>query len=119
MTPRLLHAVAVTSLVGLIALMMCWIVWLAPPPASLRAPVLLALVTPLALLLRGVLHARRYTLAWSTLLIPFYLVHGIAYLPGAGITRALAATEIILSVAFFAGATLYLRRTRRQATAAA
>lgn len=114
MTPRLLHGLAATSLVALIALLMAWIAWLAPPPPSLRAPLLLVLVTPLALALRGILHARRYTMAWSMLLIPFYLVHGITYLPGADAARALAAAEIMLATVFFASTGSYLRRTRER-----
>jgi uncharacterized membrane protein len=110
-----LHRLASASLVALIALLMAWVIWLAPPPASLVAPLLLLLVGPLALALRGVLHARRYTLAWTTLLILFYFVHGVAYAAGTGVSRWLGAAEIVLALIYFASAASFMRRTRARA----
>ncbi len=118
MTPTALHRAAIISLVALIALLMNWVIWLSPPPPSLRAPILLVLVTPLVIPLRGVLHARRYTLAWTTLLILFYFSHGVAYAAGDGLSRWLGVTEIVLALAYFAGAAGYLRRTRAALSAA-
>lgn len=113
-----LHRLAMLSLGALIALLMAWVIWLAPPPSSLKAPLLLVLVGPLVLALRGVLHARRYTLAWSTLLILFYFAHGIAYAVGAGVSQALGALEVALTLIYFASTTLFMRRTRTHRSAA-
>lgn len=112
MTPKTLHRLAMASLSALIALLMAWVIWLAPPPASLKAPLLLILVGPLALALRGVLHARRYTLAWSTLLILFYFAHGVAYAVGGGVSQALGVVEIALTLIYFGSTTRFMRRTR-------
>jgi uncharacterized membrane protein len=102
--------------------LLTWIVWLAPPPTqlverelppgSLISPVLLVVVGPLLLPLRGILHGRRYTLAWSTMLILAYFVHGVAYTAGGGIAGLLGLIEIGLVLGYFGGANGYLRLTR-------
>jgi len=107
----LLRRVAAGSLVALILLCLAWELWLAPlrPGGSLVA--LKAL--PLALPLRGVFAGRRYTYQWSSLLILAYFAEGTTRAwseRGAG--QALAAAEIVLSLAFFAAAVAFARTTR-------
>jgi len=108
---RLARALAVASLLALIALCLAWELWLAPlrPGGSLVA--LKAL--PLALPLAGILSGKRYTYQWSSMLILVYFAEGAtrAYAErGAG--RALAVAEVALSLFFFGAALAYARLTR-------
>ena len=106
-----LRAAASAALIALIALCLAWELWLAPlrPGGSLLA--LKAL--PLALPLPGVLQGRRYTYQWSSMLVLAYFAEGATRAwAEAGLARQLAATEIALSLAFFAAAVSYARLTR-------
>ena len=92
-------------------LCLAWELWLAPlrPGGSFLA--LKAL--PLALPLGGILKGRRYTYQWSSMLILAYLAEGVTRAWSEhGMSQALAATEIVLSVVFFAAAVSYARLTR-------
>ena len=105
------QAIASASLVALIALCLAWELWLAPlrPGGSLVA--LKAL--PLALPLAGILAGKRYTYQWSSMLILAYLAEGVMRaFAERGAAQALAAAEIVLSLAFFASALAYARLAR-------
>jgi uncharacterized membrane protein len=68
---------------------------------------------PLALPLGGVLHGRRYTYQWSSMLILAYLAEGVTRgWSETGISQTLSFVEIILSAIFFAAAVQYARLTR-------
>src|SRR5690606_14457027 len=84
-SPRTVHWLAISTYLALIALLLLWLIWLDPPVAAVRAPALLLLLGPLLLPLRGILHGRRYTVAWSTMLILLYFAHGIAAVAGNGL----------------------------------
>jgi uncharacterized membrane protein len=108
---RALRRAAAASLVALIVLCLAWELWLAPlrPGGSLVALKALPLAAPLS----GILAGRRYTYQWSSLLILAYFAEGATRAwSDAGLSRALAWVEIALSVAFFAAAVSYARRTR-------
>ncbi len=108
---RAAQAFAAATLAALIGLCLAWELWLAPlrPGGSWLA--LKAL--PLALPLGGVLSGRRYTFQWSSMLVLAYFVEGtMRAWSERGVSQALAATEIALSVAFFAAAVAYARLTR-------
>jgi uncharacterized membrane protein len=109
---RLAYSTAVTAYIALIALLLAWIIWLAPAPTSLISPILLVIVAPLLIPLRGLLHRRRYTLAWSTLLILAYFIHGLVYAAGTGIVVWLGSGETALSLLYFSAINAYLRLTR-------
>jgi uncharacterized membrane protein len=101
------HAVLVT----LIFLCLAWELWLAPlkPGGSWLVLKVLPLLAPLF----GILHGRRYTFQWSTLLIWLYAAEGAARtLTDTGPARWLAAGELVLSFAYFGAAVAYLRATR-------
>ena len=94
-------------------LCLAWELWLAPlrPGGSLVA--LKAL--PLALPLPGVFAGRRYTYQWSSMLILAYFAEGaMRAFADKGLSQALAATEVLLSLVFFAAAVSYARLTRPQ-----
>ena len=106
---RLYLRLASTVYLALIALLLLWLIWLAPPARETISISLLLLVGPLLLPLRGLLHGRRYTVAWSTLLILLYFSHGVAAMAGKGSGWWLGGLEIALSVSYFVLAIAYVR----------
>jgi uncharacterized membrane protein len=112
--PKLAQALAVVSLVALIALCLAWELWLAPlrPGGSLVA--LKAL--PLALPMAGILSGRRYTYQWSSMLILAYFAEGATRaFAERGAAQALAVAEVALSLFFFGAALAYVQLTRAAA----
>ncbi len=108
---RLLNLGAAASLIGLIALCLAWELWLAPlrPGGS----TLVLKVLPLLVPLRGILHGRRYTHQWSSMLILAYFAEGaVRTFDATENARTLAAAEIALALAFFACSVGYARITR-------
>jgi uncharacterized membrane protein len=102
---------ACASLIGLIFLCVAWELVLAPlrPGGTWLALKALPLLAPLF----GVLHERRYTFQWSTLLIWFYAAEGAtrAY-TDSGTSAILAAIEAVLALGYFAAAVAWLRASR-------
>ena len=106
-----LKRTASAALVALIVLCLAWELWLAPlrPGGSLIALKALPLVFPL----RGVLAGRRYTYQWSSMLILAYFAEGATRAwSERGMSQALAAAEMVLSLLFF-GAAIAFSRARR------
>jgi uncharacterized membrane protein len=102
---------ACATLIALIFLAVAWELFLAPLKPGGSGLVLKAL--PLMAPLFGVLHARRYTFQWSTLLIWLYFAEGaVRAYSDSGVASALAAIEVALSLGYFAAAVLYLRSAR-------
>ena len=102
---------ACATLVALILLGIAWELVLAPlkPGGSW----LVLKVAPLLVPLFGVLHAKRYTFQWSTLLIWLYVAEGVTRaISDRGLSATLAAVEAALSLAYFAAAVTFLRATR-------
>jgi uncharacterized membrane protein len=99
---------AVASLVALALLCVAWELFLAPVRPGGSWLVLKAV--PLLVPLFGVLHGKRYTFQWTTLLVWLYFAEGIvrAY-SDAGLSARLAAAEVALSLAYFACAVAWLR----------
>lgn len=108
---RHLNRAAYTSLVGLILLCVAWEMWLAPlrPGGSWLVLKALPLLAPLF----GILHGRRYTHQWSSLLSLAYLTEGIVRAATeTGARQTLALAEIALSLIFFAATAFYARASR-------
>ncbi|HYN60216.1 MAG TPA: DUF2069 domain-containing protein, partial [Rubrivivax sp.] len=60
----------------------------------------------------GILHGRRYTYQWASMLILIYFTEGIVRASSeSGISQWLAAGEIVLSLIFFCSVIAYVRRT--------
>lgn len=113
MTPALLARAAFASLLALIALCLAWELWLAPlrPGGSWLVLKALPLLAPVF----GVLHARRYTFQWSSMLVLFYAAEGIVRATTEpGISRWLAALEILFALTFVLAA-IFCARASRQA----
>jgi len=102
---------ACASLIALVFLAVAWELVLAPVRPGGSWLVLKAL--PLLAPLRGVLHRRRYTFVWSSLLVLAYFTEGVVRAwSDRGPSVELAAVEIVLSVAYFVAASVYLRSSR-------
>lgn len=105
---------AAAALVGLIVLCTAWELWLAPlrPGGSWAVLKVLPLLAPL----RGMIHGRRYTAQWLSMLVLAYFAEGIVRAwSETGPSRPLAAAEAVLAFVCFAAAVLYLRLTGRSA----
>ena len=93
---------------GLITFIPLWHLKIVPIPAEFISMTLLIQVGPLMFPLRGILHGRVYTHAWSMYMALFYFVWGIWY-AGDISTRNFGIIFSSLSVLFFLGAMFYTR----------
>ena len=112
------RAVAVCSLLALIALGLAWELWLAPlrPGGSWLAIKVLPLLLPLP----GVLKNRMYTYRWVALFVWLYFVEGVVRASGDRPPgNRLALLQIALCLVLFAACTLHVRLRQRNAKAAA
>lgn len=103
------HRLAVTAYLSLIALLLLWLIWLAPLPAGATSPALLILLGPLLIPLRSILYGRRYTMAWTSMLILLYFLHGVVAAAGGGRAAWLGGLEIVLALGYFGLAIRYVR----------
>ena len=111
MTNRGYYLLACISMIGLIFLCLAWELRLAPVQAGGSWLALKCL--PLLLPLRGILHGRRYTFLWASMLILLYLTEGLVRATSeGGLSQLLAGTEALLALSFFGAAIAYVRRTR-------
>ncbi|MGP1678978.1 MAG: DUF2069 domain-containing protein [Burkholderiales bacterium] len=109
---KALYLGACVSLLALIFLCLAWELWLAPlrPGGSWLALKALPLLLPLM----GILHGRRYTYQWASMLILAYLAEGAVRSFGDyGMSAALALVEALLALVFFVSAVFYARLARR------
>ena len=112
------RAVAVCSLLALIALGLAWELWLAPlrPGGSW----LVVKVLPLLLPLPGLLKNRMYTYRWVALFVWLYFVEGVVRASGDRPPgNHLALLQIALCLVLFAACTLHVRLRQRSAQRAA
>ena len=108
---KLLHRLSAATLIALIALCLAWELALAPlrPGGSWLALKML----PLLAALPGVLKGRLYTFRWATMLVLAYFTEGaVRGWSERGASQTLAFIEIALSLAFYATAIAYVRRSR-------
>jgi uncharacterized membrane protein len=102
---------ACAALVCLIFLGLAWELALAPlkPGGSWLVLKVLPLLAPLF----GILRGKRYTFQWSSLLIWLYAAEGATRtITDGGLSARLAGVELVLALAFFGCAVVYLRSTR-------
>ena len=112
MKTKVAWAAACASLVALIFLCVAWELFLAPlkPGGSW----LVLKVVPLLAPLFGVLHGRRYTFQWTTLLIWLYFTEGVVRAwSDTGLPARLGMAEIALSLAYFVSAVAFVRLQRK------
>ena len=103
---KLSRAVAVASLLALIALGLAWELWLAPTGHRTLALKVLPLAVPLA----GLLKYRMHTYRWLSLFVWVYFAEGIVRgTTERGVAMALAWAEVALCLALFAACAAQVR----------
>jgi len=111
---RILHLIAVISLLSLIVLCTAWELVLAPlrPGGSWMAIKALPLLLPLM----GVLRRNVYTMQWASMFILVYFTEGVVRAWSEnGISALLAGLEIAFSCAFFFCAIFFLSPYKKAA----
>jgi len=109
------RALAVASLLALIALGLAWELWLAPTGNRTLA----LKVLPLAAALVGLLKLRLVTYRWVSLLVWVYFTEGVVRAAGGGASVTPAAAEIVLCMLLFAACVMHVRRRLHMAGAGA
>jgi uncharacterized membrane protein len=110
---RLFYALTLIGFFGIMLLLPAWYGWLAPPTVVSPSVAILALGLPLFAPLRGLLHARSYTVAWSLFLSLLYFTHGCVEAYSAAEARWLALLEIALSLCWLGGGIAFIRSSNR------
>lgn len=108
------YIAACTSLIALTFLCVAWELKLAPiqPGGSWLVLKCLPLLAPLF----GILNGRKYTYQWASMLILLYLTEGVVRATNSsGTELVLAASEIVLALAFFCSAIGFVRAERNAA----
>jgi len=113
---RLFYIMTLSGYFGIMMLLLAWYGWLAPPSTVPTQLALLALGLPLFAPLRGLLHARRYTVALSLFLCLLYFTHGIVEAYSDAEARWLALAEVALSLCWLAGGIGFIRASKSEAT---
>jgi len=114
MLGRVGRALTLVGYLGLFFLMLGSVA-LGPALPVPRVLVLLILVGPLLLPLRGLLAGRPYTHIWASYLAIFYFIVAILNITG-GAPPWLAIPQLVLVLAWFVGCYLYVRHRERPAT---
>ena len=100
---------------GLFALLLSWFTLLAPSQHFPTSVVLLVFLGPLLFPLRGLLHGRKYTHAWTAFLVLLYFIHGVVESWANPEERGLALLEILFSLLLFFGCLFFVRLSNRLA----
>ncbi len=111
---RAAYATALTGWFGLFFLLLLWFGWLERPESVPVSFVLVIAVGPLLFPLRGLLHGRPYTFAWTSFLSLAYFTHGVVEAWASPAERGLALLEVGFSLALFTGAVLFARYRSRE-----
>lgn len=104
------NRLAIASLIGLLLLCLTWELWLAPlrPGGS----TLFLKAMPLLFPLFGLLHGKRYTHQWTSMLALAYFIEGVVRASAeAGLSGRLAAGEAVLATLLFTSCVAYARFT--------
>ena len=104
--------IALTGYFANLVLLVAWYGWLAPAQLLPRSLVLLVLVSPMLVPLRGLLHGRPYTFAWSGFMALFYFTHGVVEAYSNPVARFYGVLEIFFCCLWFWGSILFVRQAR-------
>ena len=74
------RALAAIGILGLVVLIVLWNSWLTPVQVYPRSVEILFFAGPLLFFMRGILHARRYTLVVITMVSFAYILMGVWYI---------------------------------------
>jgi len=105
---KLSRLITLLGYFGLLTFIPLWYLLIEPIEARFISMTILIQMGPLLFPLRGILHGRVYTHAWSMYLALFYFIVGIWY-AGDSSTRLFGIIFSLLSVMFFVGSMLYTR----------
>ena len=106
---RFLYALTLFGYFGTLTLLTAWYSWLAPPTHFPRALILIIMLVPLLFPLRGLLHGRKYTFAWSCFLALFYFIHAVTQAYSSEPVRHLGMLEVLCTTLWFIAAMAYVR----------
>lgn len=106
---RAFQALALGCYFGLLSLLVLWTTWLSPSRHYPVAMVLVVLVTPLLLPLRGLLHGRGRSYLWAAFLALYYFAMGVAEVAAGEEPPLLPWLEVLLCLGLFGGAMGYIR----------
>ena len=98
---------------GLLILLLNWYTWYSPPTQVPRALLIIVLLGPLLIPMRGLLHARPYTHAWASFLALPYFALGVDIIYTSEVDRWLGAAQVGFSVLMFFGCVYFPRYARR------
>ena len=107
--PPFLYALTLAGYFGTLALLVVWYGWVDPSQLLPVSLVMLLLGLPLFAPMRGLLHGRRYTFAWSCFLAACYFSHGVVEAYSSPVTRHLGLLEVVLTSLWFLAALAYVR----------
>jgi uncharacterized membrane protein len=110
---RFLYALTLFGYFGTLALLTAWYSWLAPSTHFPTALVLSVMLIPLLFPLRGLLHGRKYTFAWSCFLALLYFIHGVMEAYSSELTRYLGLFEVVFTSLWFVAGMAYIRTGRQ------
>ncbi len=111
---RIAYLVAMTGYFGLLGLILLWNTWLSPPQHFPISLVVLVAAGPLLVPLRGLLHGRPYTFAWTSFLVLLYFIHGTIEAYSNAEDRPWAMLEILFSLMLYFGAIFFARLRGRE-----
>jgi len=97
----------------LLALLLNWFSWLAPPQTVPRALPMIILVLPLMFAVRGLLYEKPYTHAWVSLLSMLYFAIGVDVAFNRDDQRLLGLALIVCSLLLFAGTVTFNYQTKK------
>ena len=112
---RFLYLLTLFGYFGTLGLLTAWYSWLAPSTHFPRALVLVVAVVPLLFPLRGILHGRKYTFAWSCFLALLYFIHGVMEAYSSETNRHLGLLEVLFTTLWFVAAMAYVRTGKQVA----
>lgn len=105
-----------STLIGffcLLALLLNWFSWLAPPETVPRALPMIILILPLMFAVRGLLYEKPYTHAWVSLLSMLYFAIGVDVAFNRADQRLLGLALIVCSLLLFAGTVTFNYQTKK------
>jgi uncharacterized membrane protein len=107
---RFLYTLTLFGYFGTLILLTAWYSWLAPTTLFPIALILMIVLIPLLFPLRGLLHGRKYTFAWSCFLALLYFIHGVMEAYSSEVTRHLGLVEVLFTSTWFVAAMAYVRK---------
>jgi len=106
---QLARVAALAGYFGLLLLFLNWYTWLSPSGRFPVSLVLIVMVVPLLFPLRGLLHGRPYTHAWTTFLALYYFTLGVGTAFADPDDRIFGILQVVFSLLLFTGAMFYAR----------